>query len=110
MCTNKLHNYYNNSTWTKCLKYIAILYGLYYNNIYDKRNDIEGNKMLISIMDVLSQASAQIQVRLSSAVNVVGNFVDNSGFLTRLSINSASWALGSAIGWKIIRSVYEVTH
>lgn len=66
--------------------------------------------MLISIMDVLSQASAQIQVRLSSAVNVVGNFVDNSGFLTRLSINSASWALGSAIGWKIIRSVYEVTH
>ena len=105
-----MHNYYNNSTWTKCLKYIVILYGLYYNNIYDKRNDIEGNKMLISIIDVLSQSSAQIQVRLSSAVNVVGNFVDNSGFLTRLSINSASWALGRAIGWKIIRSVYEVTH
>ena len=49
--------------------------------------------MLISIMDVLSQASAQI----GAALNEIGNFIDNGGALIKFCSGSIAFLAGASI-------------
>ncbi len=60
--------------------------------------------MLISIMDVLSQASAQV----GAAVSHVGNLIDNSTGIVRFLSATTACAAGMAVGREVLRLIFKL--